>query len=52
MAKRIRNQMGTRISVHDSVQEMYERIHNEGLSNTFDRFTPRKRSAVHTAWQV
>lgn len=43
MAKRIRHQMGTRISVHDSVQEMYERLHSDGISNTFDRFDPQEK---------
>lgn len=32
-----------RISVHDSVQEMYERIHADGLSNVFDRYDPQAK---------
>ncbi|UMZ72599.1 anaerobic carbon-monoxide dehydrogenase catalytic subunit [Natranaerofaba carboxydovora] len=32
-----------RISVHDSVQEMYEKLSKEGLTNTFDRFDPMER---------
>lgn len=44
MADRIRHVYGEgRVSVHDSVQEMYERIHTAGLSNTFDRFDPQER---------
>ncbi len=43
MAQRIRHRMGTRISIHDSVQEMYERIHADGISNTFDRFDPQEK---------
>lgn len=35
--------MGTRISIHDSVQEMYERIHEDGLTNVFDRFDPQEK---------
>ncbi|MFZ5590865.1 MAG: anaerobic carbon-monoxide dehydrogenase catalytic subunit [Bacillota bacterium] len=32
-----------RVSIHDSVQEMYEKIHREGLSNVFDRFEPQAK---------
>ncbi|MHB8170909.1 MAG: anaerobic carbon-monoxide dehydrogenase catalytic subunit [Thermincolia bacterium] len=42
MAEKIRHKMGTRISVHDSVQEMYERLKADGISNTFDRFDPQE----------
>jgi len=43
LAERIRNQLDGRVSIHDSVQEMYERIHEDGLSNTFDRFDPQEK---------
>lgn len=43
MAERIRMQMGTRVSIHDSVQEMYERLKADGISNTFDRFDPQEK---------
>ena len=32
-----------RISIHDSVQEMYERIQSDGLSNVFDRYDPQAK---------
>lgn len=32
-----------RVSIHDSVQEMYEKIHRDGLSNVFDRFDPQAK---------
>ncbi|WP_088555216.1 anaerobic carbon-monoxide dehydrogenase catalytic subunit, partial [Calderihabitans maritimus] len=34
--------MNARVSVHDSVQEMYERIKADGLSNVWDRFNPQE----------
>jgi len=34
---------GDRVSVHDSVQEMYEYIHRDGLSNVWDRFGPQEK---------
>lgn len=43
MANRIRNQLDGRVSIHDSVQEMYERLHEDGVSNTFDRFDPQEK---------
>lgn len=42
MAEKIPNYEG-RVSVHDSVQEMYQRIHSDGLSNVFDRFDPQAK---------
>jgi len=42
MAEKVRHKMGTRISIHDSVQEMYERLKADGISNTFDRFDPQE----------
>ena len=32
-----------RVSIHASVQEMYERIHGEGMSNVFDRYGPQEK---------
>lgn len=43
MAKRERFQLGDRVSVHDSVQEMYEHIHRDGLTNVWDRFEPQEK---------
>lgn len=43
MAKRERFQLGGRVSVHDSVQEMYEHIHRDGLTNVWDRFEPQEK---------
>lgn len=43
MAEKIRNQLDGRVSMHDSVQEMYERLHEDGVSNTFDRFDPQEK---------
>jgi len=43
MAERIRNQLGDRVSIHDSVQEMYEHLHEDGITNTFDRFDPQEK---------
>lgn len=35
--------MASRVSVHQSANEMYERIHGDGLSNVFDRFDPQEK---------
>ncbi|HHW14292.1 MAG TPA: anaerobic carbon-monoxide dehydrogenase catalytic subunit [Firmicutes bacterium] len=43
MAQRNRAQLDGRVSVHDSVQEMYEHLHADGLTNVFDRFGPQER---------
>lgn len=43
MAERIRNQLDGRVSIHDSVQEMYEILKKDGMSNTFDRFDPQEK---------
>ncbi|MFZ3172666.1 MAG: anaerobic carbon-monoxide dehydrogenase catalytic subunit [Carboxydocellales bacterium] len=43
MAEKIPTKMGTRVSIHDSVQEMYERLKTDGISNTFDRFDPQEK---------
>lgn len=43
MAEKIRHKLGDRVSIHDSVQEMYERLHQDGMSNTFDRFDPQEK---------
>lgn len=43
MAQRVRAQLDGRVSVHDSVQEMYEHLHAEGLTNVFDRFDPQEK---------
>jgi len=32
-----------KVSIHETVQEMYEKIHEDGLSNTFDALTPKKK---------
>ncbi len=32
-----------KVSVHDSINQMYERIHAAGLSNVFDRYDPQVR---------
>lgn len=32
-----------RISIHPSVLEMYEKIHNDKLSNVFDRYPPQEK---------
>ncbi len=31
------------VSIHSSVQEMYEKIHRDGLSNVFDRYGPQEK---------
>ena len=43
MAEKIRNLLGDRVSIHDSVQEMYERLREDGMSNAFDRFDPQEK---------
>ncbi|MBE3587695.1 MAG: anaerobic carbon-monoxide dehydrogenase catalytic subunit [Thermoanaerobacteraceae bacterium] len=43
MGKRERFQLDERVSVHDSVQEMYEHIHRDGLTNVWDRFEPQEK---------
>jgi len=43
MPRDAQHRVDGRISIHDSVQEMYERIHNEGLSNVFDRYDPQAK---------
>ncbi|SHF68524.1 carbon-monoxide dehydrogenase catalytic subunit [Desulfofundulus australicus DSM 11792] len=43
MAKRERFQLDGRVSVHDSVQEMYEHIRRDGLTNVWDRFEPQEK---------
>ncbi|WP_347487844.1 anaerobic carbon-monoxide dehydrogenase catalytic subunit [Desulfoscipio sp. XC116] len=43
MPREAAHRVDGRISVHDSVQEMYERIHNDGLSNVFDRYDPQSK---------
>lgn len=43
MAREAMHRVDGRISVHDSVQEMYEKIHAEGLSNVFDRYDPQAK---------
>lgn len=43
MSETIKHRVGGRISVHDSVQEMYERLKQDGMSNTFDRFDPQEK---------
>ncbi|TYO95192.1 anaerobic carbon-monoxide dehydrogenase catalytic subunit [Desulfallas thermosapovorans] len=43
MPREATHRMDGRISIHDSVQEMYERIHNDGLSNVFDRYDPQTK---------
>ncbi len=43
MAETIKHRLGGRISVHDSVQEMYGRLQEDGMSNTFDRFDPQEK---------
>lgn len=43
MARREGFRPGDRVSVHDSVQEMYEHIHRDGLSNVWDRFGPQEK---------
>ncbi|WP_408956370.1 anaerobic carbon-monoxide dehydrogenase catalytic subunit [Natroniella sp. ANB-PHB2] len=32
-----------KVSVHETVNEMYEKIHQDGLSNVFDRFDPQEK---------
>lgn len=41
MARTIKFREAGRVSVHDSVQEMYEKIHADGLSNVWDRYDPQ-----------
>ncbi|MDK2785115.1 MAG: anaerobic carbon-monoxide dehydrogenase catalytic subunit [Bacillota bacterium] len=43
MSARERARFDRRVSIHDSVQEMYERIHADGLTSAFDRFDPQAR---------
>lgn len=43
MPARTRHQLGGKVSIHPSVQEMYEKIHRDGLSNVFDRFAPQEK---------
>lgn len=43
MPARIKHQLGGKVSIHPSVQEMYEKIHQDGLSNVFDRFGPQEK---------
>lgn len=38
MAREMLHKVEGRVSIHDSVQEMYEKIHADGLSNVFDRY--------------
>jgi carbon-monoxide dehydrogenase catalytic subunit len=32
-----------RVSIHPSVQEMYEHLHADGMTNVFDRFAPQEK---------
>ncbi|AGB41181.1 carbon-monoxide dehydrogenase, catalytic subunit [Halobacteroides halobius DSM 5150] len=34
---------GGKVSVHETVQEMYEKLHADGMSNVFDRFDPQEK---------
>lgn len=43
MPEKVRHRLDDRVSIHDSVQEMYERLHQDGMSNTFDRFEPQEK---------
>lgn len=43
MAREMQHRVEGRVSIHDSVQEMYERIHRDGLSNVFDRYDPQAK---------
>jgi carbon-monoxide dehydrogenase catalytic subunit len=43
MSETIKEREGTRISVHPSIQTMYDRIREDGISNVWDRFDPQER---------
>jgi carbon-monoxide dehydrogenase catalytic subunit len=43
MSKQMVHRVGGKVSIHDSINEMYEKIHADGLTNVFDRFDPQER---------
>ncbi len=43
MVQGVITRSGTDISVHPSVREMYEHLHQDGISNVWDRFGPQER---------
>ena len=43
MTNKTRHRLNENVSIHESVQEMYQRLHEDGMSNTFDRFEPQEK---------
>ncbi len=43
MAEKIPHREHGRVSIHDSVQEMYGHLTDDGMSNVFDRFDPQAK---------
>ena len=43
MAEKVSNNMGERVSYHDSVEEMLIRIRDDGLSSVFSRWDPQEK---------
>ena len=43
MAEKLSNNMGERVSYHDSVEEMLIRIREDGLSSVFSRWDPQEK---------
>ncbi|WP_066639808.1 anaerobic carbon-monoxide dehydrogenase catalytic subunit [Desulfolucanica intricata] len=43
MVERVIERDGTKVSIHPSIREMYEYIHEEGLSNVWDRYDPQAK---------
>ncbi len=43
MTNKTRHRLDEKVSIHESVQEMYQRLHEDGISNTFDRFEPQEK---------
>lgn len=43
MVQGVITRAGTDISIHPSVQEMYEHLHRDGISNVWDRYGPQER---------
>lgn len=43
MTNKTRHRLDEKVSIHESVQEMYQRLHEDEMSNTFDRFEPQEK---------
>ena len=43
LSDKVISRVDDKVSIHDSINQMYKKLHNDGITNSFDRFVPMEK---------